>query len=60
MPTRNLLVALRILQSERGVTAAEYAVMAVGLVALVAVCGQMVAAWFIPTLAAVSGVVGGG
>lgn len=42
------------LRSERGVSAAEYAVMAVGLVALVAVCGSMVAAWFVPTLAAVT------
>jgi len=34
--------------------------MAVGLIALVATCGVMVAAWFGPTLSAVTGAVTGG
>ena len=60
MPKRILPIVISPMRCRRGVTSAEYALMAAGLVALVAVCGQMVAAWFIPTLAAVSGAVGGG
>ncbi len=51
---------LQTLRSRRGVTAAEYAVMSVALVALCAVCGVMVGQWFGPTLGAVTGVINGG
>lgn len=58
MSWSDVALIARCLRSERGVAAAEYAVMAVGLVGLVAVCGVMIATWFYPTLARVTGAIG--
>lgn len=60
MPRFNLPGILGALRSRRGVTASEYAVMGLGLIALIAVCGQMIAAAFTPMLTAVTGVIVGG
>ena len=54
-------LAFLALRSEEGVTSAEYAVMALGIVSMVAVAAQAVGAWLVPKLALVTAtVIGGG
>lgn len=60
MPQFFLPRVVRALRCRRGVSASEYAVMGLGLIALIAVCGQMIAAAFGPMLTAVTGVIVGG
>lgn len=57
MTTHALLELRRILRSGRGVTASEYALLAVGLIGIVAICAQLIATAFGPMIVAVAGAI---